>query len=372
MSDTQPTSRGPSSSPGGGGPVDPRGVLLPPPPPPGYNPGYMPGYAPPPKGRGIVSRVLGGLVASVLLFSIALNVYLGGILFSMTTGPTEGPYRDGSGKHRIVILPIKGTIADEMAGFVHDSLKALDKNPPAAIVLRVESGGGGVVASDQIWHDLDRYRSAHPGVPIVASFGAVAASGGYYVATPAQHIFCEQTGITGSIGVMAQIPTMGGLMDKIGVEWVTLEAQGSPRKTVANDLYRDWTDEDKAAFGPFLDQAYQRFTQVVVQGRPSLTPEQLAEATTGEAFTADRAKAIGLIDDIGYLDDAIAHATQLAGVPGGVTPKVTILQRPRQFGIGGLLGQRHAGALPDLSAESISTTLTDLSAPRLMYLTRWR
>jgi protease-4 len=358
----------PSASPGGRPPLDPRGTVLPPPPPPGYFPMY-----PPPqsqgKTRGVLSRMVGGLVASVLLLSIVLNFYLGSMVVAITSGPTEATYRDGDAKHRIVILPVEGAIDAAMADFVRKSLDVLAKKPPAAIVLRVESGGGSVVASDQIWHALEQYKTEHPSVPIIASFGGVAASGGYYVAAPAQHIFCEQTGVTGSIGVMAQVPTMGGLMDKLGVQWETFAARGSPRKTIANDVFRPWDDQDRAAVEPFLDHAYDRFTQVVRQGRPNLTVDQFAAATTGDAFTAAKAKDIGLIDDIGYLDDALAHAQQLVSPP--KPSKVTMIRRPQSFGLGSLLGSRQVD-LTSLKAEQISSLVTELATPRLAYVMQWR
>ncbi len=362
------TSPANSPQPAGRPPLDPRGATLPPPPPPGYFPMYPPPAAQG-KTRGVLSRVVGGLVASILLVSIVLNIYLGAMVFAITSGPTEAVYRDGDGRYRIVILPIEGMIENTMADYVRKALDGLHKNPPAAVVLRVESGGGSVTASDQIWHALEQFKSRHPSVHVVASFGGVAASGGYYVAAPATHIFCEQTGITGSIGVMAQIPTMGALMDKIGVQWETLAAKGSPRKTVANDIYRAWDEQDRAAFEPFLDHAYDRFTQVVKQGRPNLTVEQFAAATTGEAFTAGKAKDIGLIDDIGYLDDAVAHAERLVSPP--KQAKVTIIRRPQGFGLAGLLGSRHAD-LGAIKAEQITTLLTDLATPRLAYVMQWR
>lgn len=368
MSEATPPPSSDSSSPAGRPPLDPRGATLPPPPPPGYFPMYPP-FPGAPKQRGIVSRILGGLVASILLISIVANFYLGAMVVAFTSGPSETTWREGDAQHRIVILPIEGMIDAAMADYAHKALDALAKKPPAAIVLRVESGGGSVVASDQIWHALERFKAQHPDVPIVASFGGVAASGGYYVATPAQHILCEQTGVTGSIGVMAQVPTMGGLMDKIGVQWETFAAKGSPRKTIANDMFRQWTDQDRAAVEPFLTHAYERFAQVVREGRPNLTPQQIDAAMTGEAFTATRAKDLGLIDGVGYLDDAVAHAEGLLSL--AKPPQVTKIHRPQGFGVGGLLGSRQAD-LSGLGAEQLTSLLTELATPRLMYAMQWR
>lgn len=366
-------------------PIDPRGAFSPPPPPPPpardpaptYYP--MPMHGPPqPKRGGVLGRMVGGLVASILILSVVLNVYLLLMFNALTAGPSEATYHEGSGDQRIVILPVIGGIDRDTATFVRDALQHLDKNPPAAIVLRVESEGGTVSAADAIWHQIERYKAQHPGVPIVASFGTVAASGGYYIAATAAHIVCETTCITGSIGVMAQIPTMGKLMDeKLGVDWVTLEADGSPQKTVGNNLFRPWGPADIASWKPFLNSAYERFVSVVRQGRPNLTPEQLAEATTGEAFTAERALALGLVDEIGFLDAAIAEAVKLAGLPADANPPVKTIRRPKPFGLGSVLGHRQsaAGQLADLAAmspEQVRTFLSELTAPRLAYVLHWR
>ena len=125
----------------------------------------------------------------------------------------------------------------------------------------------------------------------------------------------EETSITGSIGVIAQVLTFEGLMDKVGVKPVTLVATGSPEKNVANDMFRTWDDADKAKIRLMLDSAYATFNQRVKAGRGKVItdPTKIDALANGSIYTAKQAKDSGLIDGIGYLDNAIAQAETLGG-----------------------------------------------------------
>ena len=199
-------------------------------------------------GGGWFGKVAASLAVSLLLFSLALNLYFAGLVYTLTAGPRETVIREGGARRQA-----RGGAADRRddrrrrAWFATDALRRIERpdRMPAAVVLRVDSGGGGVTASDQIWHAIERFQERHPDVPVVASFGGVAASGGYYVAAGTDRIFIEPTGFTGSIGVIAQVPTLQDAMQKLGVDWVTVVADGSPNKDNANNLYRDWTDADR-------------------------------------------------------------------------------------------------------------------------------
>ncbi len=351
-----------------------EGVPSAPPPPP---PGYAPMYAPPPRGGGALQRVAMSLIATVLIGSLLLNVYFV-IIFAaqFSTGLTEVPYADGSKDHRVVIVEVTGTIDSGMAEYMRQVFKKIDEKPPQAVILRVDSGGGGVTASDQIWHYFERFKADNPDVPVIASFGQVAASGGYYIAAPADHIVCETTGLTGSIGVMAQAPTLSGLMEKVGVKWETMVADGSPDKAIANNLYRDWTEEDRAVFQRILNAAHDRFVEVVVKGRAALLNEDEVRAlASGDIFTAAEAEANKLVDQVGYLDDAIAKAAELAGVPSGEVPTVSIIRRPQPFNFLSLLGMSRGGASSAAAAnpspEQVRSWLSDFSAMRLEYRVAW-
>jgi len=337
----------------------------PPPPPPGYPP---PMYQPPPvagRSKGVVSRMLTALISTVLVVSLGLNVYALLWVMASTSGPHEQTYQEGDTTNRIVVLPIKGLIDDGTMGFVRQALGSLEADPPKAVILRVDSGGGTVGASDRIWYALTKFKEQTQ-IPIVASFGSYAASGGYYVATPADHIFVEPTTITGSIGVMGGAFTVERLLNLIGVKPEILVATESPDKDVANTSWRSWTEKDRDTVRRVLDQAYDRFVEVVALGRQStLTAEQVKELATGKVYTAAEAIENKLVDESGYLDSAIDKAAQLAGIPPSVSPHVTVIA-PTPSALDILLGGRVSSDAPS-SAEQLREAIEQISATRVEY-----
>jgi protease-4 len=239
-----------------------------------------------------------------------------------------------------------------------------------------------VTASDQIWHALGEFRSyvkeEHDrDLPIVSSFGGVAASGGYYVAAGSDRIFCEPTTITGSIGVLAQVPTFADTLDKLGIDMVVMEADGSPRKELANNPFRDWTDEDREVVSNLLNTAYERFVEVVDQGRKDLDEQAAREAASGAVYTANEAIERKLVDQIGYLNDAVAQAASLANLPADQTPHVTVLSPRSGLGLLGLLGATRQGMdassiLESIDADRLWSLLDEATAGRLAYRVAWR
>lgn len=356
----------------GPGPIDPNAGMQPPAPPPGFHPGYA---APPPaaseKKSFLPSWLPASAIFSLLAISLLINLYLYLIVTSMAGGLSESTYKAGEGDDRIVIVPVSGMITDEMAVFVRRSLDALaeEDNQPAAIVLRVDSGGGGVSASDRIWHEIKSFKN-ETGIPVVASFGSVAASGGYYISAPCDYIVAEPTGITGSIGVIAQAFTVQELMEKVGVTPQVIIADGSTDKDVLNP-FRSWTDKDITVLKDILNEAHKRFVHVVAEGRSKvLTEEEALAVATGKPFTVSEAIRLKLVDEEGYLDAAIAKAGALAGLDADADPNVTIISQPA--GLAGLLGLSAPPAsrpqnLSSISGEDIRQWLAELSTPKLEY-----
>ncbi|MEM8783706.1 MAG: S49 family peptidase [Planctomycetota bacterium] len=353
-------------------PLDPRGTSAPPPP-----PGYLP-FGPPPKQKGLFSKVGASLLVSLIVLSLLLNVYLAMIVYRITAG-NEAVYQEGTTAERIVVVPVVGAIDDDMSRYVRGALRRLEQNPPAAIVLRVESGGGGVTASDQIWHQLGTFRAAHPDVPIVASFGGIAASGGYYIAAGTDHIVCEPTGFTGSIGVIAQVPTLAGTMRMLGIDWVTQVAEGSPLKDEANNMFRHWDDDDRKVLAYLIDSAYDRFVHVVTSGRSQLDDTNIADVANGAIYTAADAMDNGLVDGLGYLADAIDEAASRASLPADQTPRVTVVKQPGEGLLALITGRRDAntdtphrlgpGGLDGLTPQRLRSFLQDFTQVELAY--RW-
>ena len=318
-------------------------------------------------GRSILAAMVGCLLVAFLLmggfFFGAVSAGIAGALGDPTGGRAMvETVRSGSNDH-IAILPVEGVIDETRAAFVRDAVDGLlEDRRLRAVVLRVNSPGGGVTASDQIWYEVGRLRAR--GVPVIASFGGVAASGGYYAACASDEIFAERTTITGSIGVIAQVLTLGDMLEKIGVEPVTLVADGSPDKATGNDIMRRWTDDDRAQLGVILNDAYDVFAERVRDGRGErLTAEGSDRAVTGSVFTGPRAMELGLVDAIGYLDDALARAESVAGLVPGRATIIRAGERPMLFGAFPL-ARRSTG---DTAAE-IRRAADDLLRPRVLYL----
>ena len=320
-----------------------------------------------PAKSGRVGRIFGwsatGILLSLLLISIMVNVYLAVFVRSMTSDVREVTYQPGDSKQRIVILPIVGVIDEEMSHFVTQAVQSLRRKHPAAIVLRVNSGGGGVGASDRIWNQLQILKEELD-IPIVASMGSAAASGGYYVLASADHIFAEPTTITGSIGVMAQGFTFNGSLDKLGITPETLIATRSDRKDLGNP-WRSWTENDRVRIRQLLDTAYERFVKVVHTGRREhMTLEAVRQTANGDIFTLSDALANKLVDEEGYISDAINKAKTLAGMPPAQTPHVTLITRPAS--LTSLLSSS-SSMIDRLNTQTIRNTLIELAVPRLEY-----
>jgi len=350
-----------------GRPPVPEGSFSPPPPPPGVTPMmYSP---PPPPRKSWLTRLWTSLLSVLLLVSILLNFYLGIIVASTMRGPIVGTFMEGDAEYRIVILPIEGMIDGDTYNSMRRWLQDVRKNPPKAIVLRVDSGGGLVGASDRIWHELSRFRE-DTGIPIIASFGSVAASGGYYVAAMADEILAEPSCITGSIGVMANVVTFDRLLQMIGVTPEVIIAEGSPHKDVANNVLRSWDERDRETVRFLLDAMHDQFVGRVYEGRKMhLSRDEVTALASGEVFTAEQARGNKLIDEVGYIHDAIARAAELGQIPSEVKPLVQIYREsPGFFGL--FAARPGGGAALDVRAmdgRQLRRMVTELSTPQLEY-----
>ena len=263
----------------------------------------------------------------------------------------------------IAILDISGVIDDSNATFAKHAIKDIIGNDNIkAVVLRVNSPGGGVTASDEIWHHVQKINDAN--IPLIASYGGVAASGGYYISCGADHIIAQETTITGSIGVIANILTYQELLSKIGVNPVTLIAKDSPEKSVANDVYRNWTIKDKQKVRSILNAMYSVFYSRVQAGRGHIIADSktLDAVANGSAYTANQALKNGLIDGIGYLEDAIEIAKKRAGITDQEPSVLRYSRRAPMFG--GLFGAQ----MKSVTADDLQSMIQEFSMPKLMYL----
>ncbi len=376
----QPTDPTPPSEPRR--PVDTEGVFTQPTPP---DQGYRyAAVAQPPHRRGVLAtmgKVMGALFGAAAL--VAVGFYLA-LAFTLASGEqiATDTYRKGELDNKIAVIAVYGLIDGGSAEFArHAADKVIADTTVKAVVIHVQSGGGGVNASELMYGHFQRMRreldKQERKVPIIASYEAVAASGGYYVSCDADRIYADPTCVTGSVGVMAPIPVMKDLFEKkLGVKWMVLTAEGSPEKDVANNQFREWDDRDIDAVMSFLNANHDRFLDIVKAGRVAterMTEEQFAASTTGAAYLAAKAKELGLIDEVGYLDDAIEYARQEAGL-GDVKPMV-VRYRARTGGMMSVLFGHKAEykvPLPEVSmdADSIREVFNELSRTEAMYLYR--
>jgi protease-4 len=186
-----------------------------------------------------------------------------------------------------------------------EAIKKISKDPNIkAIVMRVDSPGGSALASDLIWQALQS-----SGKPVIVSMGDVAGSGGYYIAMGAKKIYAEPGTITGSIGVIMQKPSFDGTYQKVGINTEVL-ARGKNSGVMGS---RPWTDSEREAMRKLAEDVYKQFTSKASQGR-KMDPAKLESLAGGRIWTGNQAKANGLIDEIGTLDDAIAEARKIANL----------------------------------------------------------
>lgn len=209
---------------------------------------------------------------------------------------------------RVGVVEVKGVI-NESADVV-GALKSFERSPAVkAVVVRIESPGGGVAPSQEIYNAILKLRAVKP---VVASLGGVAASGGYYIASACHAIVANPGSITGSIGVIMELGNVQGLLQKIGVQAEVLKAgeykdMGSP--------VRPLTETERKLFQQMIDSVHAQFIAAVADGR-HMDQAKVRDLADGRIFSGEQARTIGLVDALGGLEDAIAMAAERGGMVG--------------------------------------------------------
>ncbi len=205
---------------------------------------------------------------------------------------------------------------------IQDLRQAEKDKTVKAIVLRVDSPGGSALASDLIWREVVRIDK-----PIIASMSDVAASGGYYISMGADKIFAEPGTLTGSIGVTGGKFVVSGLMEKLGVttDTITIGKNGT-----LNSINQPFTDSERSAMKKLMDDTYHQFVSKAAEGR-KMTFDQLNKLAGGRVYTGRQAQKLGLVDEIGTLDDALAFAKQAGSIPDEETPELLVLPKAQGF-----------------------------------------
>lgn len=260
-------------------------------------------------------------IESVLLFfgGILLFYTVMALLGTTALAPggrlTQKIVREGDPSVRVAVIPVSGLIftgdgpMKGTADWVIAALKVAGRDHAVkTVILEVNSPGGSITASDLIHHEIEKLREG--GKKVVALFRGLAASGGYYVAAPADRIVAFPTALTGSIGVILETVNVEGLLEKIGVESVVVKSgehkdMGSP--------FRKLSEDERVILQSISDEAYARFVSVVARGR-GMTDQKVRELADGRILTATQAIEAGLVDEIGYFEDAVRAAETVAGI----------------------------------------------------------
>jgi len=237
---------------------------------------------------------------------------------------------------KVALVRIEGPIVDSKNAI--DEIKGYAKDLSIkAIVLRVDSPGGAVAPSQEIYEEVRRAASRKK---VVVSMGSVAASGGYYISSPASRIIANPGTLTGSIGVIMEIPNIEGLMNKVGVKTEVIKS--GRHKDIAS-IFRGMGREERMILQGVLDDVHEQFIKAVAEGRKML-PDDVRRLADGRVFTGRQALEVGLVDELGNLEDAIRVAARLAGIKG----EPEVVSKKERFSILDLLRGRFPKELSDL------------------------
>ena len=316
----------------------------------------------PPAKRQTGWKIFWGVVLGLsILANIALFLMLIGVVAVFATGQkgvfTEEVIQDGPRTSKIAVITLSGVINDEKARGIHRQLKSARKDKHIkGLIIQVDSPGGTISGSDEIYNEIRKYRQ-ETDKPVVAFMYGVAASGGYYVSAACEKIIAEPTTITGSIGVIAGHFVLQELLEnKLGIKPAIVK---SGEKKDWPSPFRPFTEEQRRYLEKkLINPAYERFVQIVDDGRPQLTSAEVKRLADGSIYSAAEAADEKLIDKIGYLDEAIEQVKLLAGIE-----KAQVIEYRKPFSLAGFLSSHSRSAL-----KFDRTTLYELSTPQVLYL----
>lgn len=281
---------------------------------------------------------------------------------------------DEDAKEEVLLIKIKGVIQDQdseegmpfkIEKDIFENLKkdlevARKRKAIKAILLEINSPGGEVTASDIIYHQLKKIQQETE-KPVVALIGTIGASGAYYVACAAKKILAHPTSIIGSIGVLMQAMNLEDLAKMIGVKAVTLKSEKTPMKDVLSP-FKELTPEERKMLMAIIDSVYNRFVDIVSESR-KLDREEVIKLADGGIFTAVRAKELGLIDAVGYREDALAEACKLVGIE-----SAALVKRVTKKSLSEIFSEMSSmnSLMPDLRLE-FRRMLIEGASPILMF-----
>ena len=271
----------------------------------------------------------------------------------------------GNGKDKIVRLDVEGVISEKSSfsssfssGAFLSQLDQVIQDPSVkALVVSFNSPGGEVVASDEIHQRIESVKKS--GKTVVISMGAVAASGGYYIAAPADYIFANRSTLTGSLGVIFSLPNYEKTAELLGYKQSNIKS--GEFKDIGSPL-RELTSKEKDIFQSLVDESYQQFVTVIEKGR-KLPHDEVLRIADGRVYSGQQAKRLGLIDEFGSLDDATEYAKQKIG-----TDNVKVITYTDKFSLFSVLGGLNQ-QMKSPAAQLVEQVLPAASTgPRLLYL----
>ena len=330
----------------------------------------QPAPAPAPQRRSGCLWVFVILLVAALGISVMANFGLATMASGVVADqlPLTEKHVSGEGTDKIALITIEGVIMDVDAGSIfgkdkrlvdefRKELKAAEDDPfVKAVVLRINSPGGAVSTSDQMWNLLKQFRE-RSNKPVVVSMGGVCASGGYYIAAAADRLVAEPTTITGSIGVIMATFNMSGISGQFGFRQVVIKSGAN--KDLLNP-FQEINEEHIQIVQSTIDSMYNRFLAVITEGREDvgLAGEHLRDVADGRIYTAEQALANKLVDVIGYRDEAIAQAQKLAKID-----SARVIRYKSAPGLLDMLAGAQATPVNDLVAE-----FKAMRTPQLMVL----
>ena len=274
-----------------------------------------------------------GVIVGLLIFFFIVLFFIGGY-----SGGKNGRFASGD---KIAIVEVEGVIT-QSSGIIEELQQYLADEGVKAIILRVDSPGGGVGPSQEIYREIMRIKSKSK-KKVVTSMGSVAASGGYYIASASDLIVANPGTITGSIGVIMEFVNLEELLNKIGVKGVVIKSGqykdiGSP--------FREMTPEESRIMQEVLDNVHQQFIQAVAEGR-KMDRAKVAQIADGRIMTGEQAKNLGLVDELGNLQDTIDITAKMVGIVG----RPNVLYPKKKFSIWELLTRDMVSAIVEVLTE---------------------
>jgi protease IV len=294
-------------------------------------------------GKWILGIVVAFAGMALVVFAIAMFSFVGAL--TTASSPTYEESTGGSGTDRVAVIRLEEAIMDA-SEVVRQLQKYRKRNSVKAIVLRLDSPGGGVVPSHEIYEEVNKTRKL--GTPVVVSMGSVAASGAYYIACAASLVVANPGTITGSIGVVSTFPNFKGLMDKIGVEQTTIKS--GEFKDVGNPA-RAMTERERSFLQSSIDNVYGQFLRIVSTAR-KLPEDSVRALADGRIYTGEQAFAAGLVDTLGTFQTAVLIAGTLGKISG--EPRITE-EVKRESLLDVFMGTRSSETLRRLEATLRST-----------------